>query len=185
MFTFKKNIIHNLFLLSFVLFLFACKKTKINYHPKRSVIDSQSIKLNDLQFKLIIEGVECKFCAKKVINILEHINNVSKAEFICPNNSFDNCFAKVYLNNDKENINIDEIDRQLKAEDFLLRKIEGEFLAQITKNDSEQLINFLNSTKLVKLKNLKNNNVKSGQFCKVRGILNLAHLDNISYFSAQ
>mgnify|MGYP002361476901 FL=1 len=48
---------------------------------------------------MTIEGVECALCAKKAILVLESLPNVQYVEFVCNDENYQDCFAKMYLKN--------------------------------------------------------------------------------------
>lgn len=116
----------------FLIFLPTCnfKKNninKINFRYKSS---------NSLNLK--IYGVECKYCARTAINLLESTENILKAEFIqtSPEPNFEG-FMNIYLKNNKNNLDIQKIKQLFYEEGFYIKEITGDFYGMIVKLNSE------------------------------------------------
>lgn len=99
-------------LLVFSLFVTGCVNRQNNY-KKRS---------KSLVYTLNINGVECALCAKKAIAALETISNVDYVEFICNDNHYYDCFAKMYMKNHMP-VDLELIKNKLITLGFELRDL--------------------------------------------------------------
>lgn len=100
--------------LAFCLFLSGCVNTK-----KRS----KEINKRMSFYTLTVDGVECALCAKKAILALETIPNVKKVEFICNDTYYEDCFAKIYLDDCSLAVPADQIKNKLTEVGFELNNL--------------------------------------------------------------
>lgn len=84
-------------------------------------------------FELGIDGIECSFCAKLVIDKLKTMPFISKTEFVCSKNNFSECFIKIYLKN--KNIRVCDLVDLLNKNGFIVTYIKGTFLGSFKPND--------------------------------------------------
>lgn len=102
-----------LYLLTFLLILSGCSNSPI--------------------FELGIDGIECNVCAKLVVDKLKTMPCISKAEFVCTKNNFNEGFVKIYLKNN--NIRVDNLVDLLNKNGFIVTYIKGTFLGSFKRND--------------------------------------------------
>lgn len=102
-----------LYLLTFLLILSGCSNSPI--------------------FELGIDGAECKVCAKLIVDKLKTMPFISKAEFVCSKNNFNDGFVKIYLKSN--NIRVDTLVDLLNKNGFVVTYIKGRFLGSFKQND--------------------------------------------------
>ena len=142
-------------LLFFLIFIFlpSCQK-KINLKSSRF----KNKNVITQPFKLGVDGVECKVCAKKVIHELEEIEGISKVEFICKDSNFTSCYAKFSWNKKDSNLNISNINHALERNSFSLKYITGEFLGVFSNKENQKFFTLINSEDSFKVQeNLEDN----------------------------
>lgn len=105
------KLINTYIALTFLLVIAGCKRSSIreNKFAKRSSY-----------YVLRIDGVECALCAKKTILALEKISGVLRAEYICNDLYYHDCFVNMYLINKDVSISQKVINDQLVCEGFEL-----------------------------------------------------------------
>ena len=96
-------------LLIFVLFLSGCKGNKNT---------KKNLKVKNKFYTLYIYGVECALCAKKAVIALESVPSVAYAEYICHDQDYTNCYAKLYMKHKDAALPIQIIRQKLQEVGF-------------------------------------------------------------------
>ena len=69
--------------------------------------------------KIIIEGVECKYCAQAAVSRLEKIADVKRADFVCKSNNWETGYARIFSTKE---VHDSVIDQELAKEGFSLKR---------------------------------------------------------------
>ena len=145
----KKNIF--LLLIITLLLLPACK----NSHNSLGVKKNPGKNVSKRNYMLLIEGIECRFCAQTVVDHLEGIQGITEVTMHKVNGAYTDGYLTFSFEPVATSIPLKEIVTRFSQDGFIMKGLHGVFEGRFKEEDWKKFIALLgNQLRIAVVKNL-------------------------------